>query len=406
MPASEAAHFGSAILICDLMGKILRLSPDQSSNTFAVGELFYAAIDHISRGKANAFLKAVRENGTALDWQLVIRSADGLTLLHFGGYLSGDRLTIVCSNSRDEMLGQFEILLRSTIAKENPPPDSFYAALIESRRQQPKDDALYDEISRLNNELINAHRELARRNAELARSIERRDQILGVVAHDLRNPLNVISLASRLLDDSRLSGTLSEAQQKALARIRSSTEFMTRLVGDLLDHASIESASLKLNRKLSDLVPIFQGSVAKNADAAVGKKLRIELEVRAKPLPIYADCDRVNQILDNLIGNAIKFSPPEGLITITIDRAGTNCITAIRDEGPGIPPNELTLVFEPFRRGASSKLESGAGLGLTISRALIEAHGGRIWVESEPGRGTVFFLSLPLSSHTLFESVV
>ena len=405
MPASDTAQFGSSILICDLVGKILRLSSDRSNNTFAVGELFYAAIDHISRDKASAFLKAVREDGTALDWQLVIRSANGLALLHFGGYLSSHRLAIVCSNSRDEMLGQFHILLRSIIAKENPPPDSFYAALIESSRQ-PKDDAPYDEISRLNNELINAHRELARRNAELARSIERRDQILGVVAHDLRNPLNVILLASGLLDNPRLSGALSEVQQKALASIRSSTQFMTRLVGDLLDHASIESGNLKLNRKYSDLVQIFQDSVAKNVGAAAYKKLRIELEVGVKTLPVYVDCDRINQILDNLIGNAIKFSPPEGLITITIDRDGTNCIAAIRDEGPGIPPNELTLVFEPFRRGVSSKLESGAGLGLTISRALVEAHGGKIWVESEPGRGTAFFLSLPLSSRTLFESVV
>lgn len=404
MLASELGQARSAILICDLRGEILQVWQEQPTSRFVKGELIYSAIDHFSVAKASAFLDAVRDNGAALDWLLVIPVAAGLTVMHFGGYFSSDRFVIACSPSRNDLIREFQKLLKSPIATDSPPPDSMAMLLADIEHQGTKDDILFEELSRLNNELVNAYRELARTNAELGRSIQRRDQLLGVIAHDLRNPLNLIVISCHMLDDLCSSRALSETQQKSVARIRRSAEFMTHLVMDLVDHASIESGKLKVELRPHDLVHIVKENVTKNTPLALDKELKVELSFGAEVMPVRVDSHRINQVLDNLIGNAIKFSPSRGVITITLYRDGKNCVAAIRDQGPGVVSSELATIFEPFRRGSEGKSGTGAGLGLAISRALIEAHCGKIWVESEVGRGSIFYLSLPLATLSILES--
>src|SRR6202035_1633892 len=146
--------------------------------------------------------------------------------------------------------------------------DSIAMLLADIEHQGTKDDILFEEFSRLNNELVNAYRELARTNAELGRSIQRRDQLLGVIAHDLRNPLNLIVISCHMLDDLCSSRALSETQRKSVARIRRSAEFMTHLVMDLVDHASIESGKLKVELRPHDLVHIVKENVTKNTPLA------------------------------------------------------------------------------------------------------------------------------------------
>jgi signal transduction histidine kinase len=223
------------------------------------------------------------------------------------------------------------------------------------------------------------------------RAVHTRDNVLAVVSHDLRSPLNAILLqASSLLraplEDRRVKG------RKSSETIRSAAKRMDRMIGDLLDAASIDANRLSLDIAPQPIGPIVRDSI-EALDGTAGVTLRLDWKT-AEDITVACDRGRIVQVLGNLLGNAIKFTPTGGGITVRLETRGHEILLAVEDSGPGIPRKQFPHLFERFWQDQKTA-HKGTGLGLAISKGIVEAHGGRIWVESEVGQGTTFFFTLP-----------
>jgi signal transduction histidine kinase len=219
-----------------------------------------------------------------------------------------------------------------------------------------------------------------------------REEILRIVAHDLRNPLNTISMATSLLIETPLPDAI---RTKQLQVIRRAGERMNRLIQDLLSVTTIEAGRLTIEPRLVRLEELCREATDMLGPLAQEKSITLRVDERADLPPVRADPARVLQVFSNLVGNAVKFTPPGGSITISTDRAGSEVRCAVADTGPGIPPEQLPKIFGRFwqaKRGDGR----GVGLGLAIARGIVEAHGGSLSVQSEVGQGTVFSFGLPL----------
>lgn len=261
--------------------------------------------------------------------------------------------------------------------------------------------SLRDDL-RFGHEQLDLAEELSRRaalaveNARLYRDSQEatriRDEVLRIVAHDLRNPLNTISLSAGLLRET-IPGD-REAERRQIGVIERSIERADRLIRDLLDVARMAGRHLNVDRKPEDSTRLANEAVDLHRGLARQKGLRLEAEIPESLPAIEADRDRILQVFSNLIGNAIKFTPAGGTITIGAEDADREVRFFISDTGPGISEDQIPHLFDPFwqvQRGSSD----GAGLGLAIVRGIVEAHGGRIWVESELGVGSTFRFAIP-----------
>jgi PAS domain S-box-containing protein len=247
--------------------------------------------------------------------------------------------------------------------------------------------------------------ELARRaslaveNARLFRqareAVQARDEVLSVVAHDLRNPVGTVIMGANLLLDEIPDGE-RPFERKYLQIIRRSAERMDRLIQDLLEVKRIETGKLALELRPDDLGRVLSESVEMLRPMAAAATLRLEEEVPEGLPRVLVDGLRVQQVLSNLVGNALKFTPAGGVITLRAEPRGAEVQVSVADTGPGISPEQLPHVFGRFWQGGR-KDGLGVGLGLAIAKGLVEAHGGRIWVESEPGNGTVFSFTVPVA---------
>jgi signal transduction histidine kinase len=262
--------------------------------------------------------------------------------------------------------------------------------------QAGRDDRYYDELSQLNNELANAYRDVAKKSSELSRLNDQKNQLLGMAAHDLRNPLEVILTYSEFLLE-EAAPRLDRDQVAFIETIRSSSEFMLHLVEDLLDLAKIESGRLELDLAPVDLAEVIDRNVAMNRVLAAKKGIGIELRIADGPFPMLVDPPKIEQVLNNLIGNAVKFSPPESTVEVRLSRADGGVVVAVADQGPGVPPDELDRLFRPFERTRvrSTAGEKSTGLGLAIVKRIVEGHRGEIRVESGPAGGSTFLVTLP-----------
>jgi signal transduction histidine kinase len=242
-----------------------------------------------------------------------------------------------------------------------------------------------------------AEAEIAQKNVELARLNALKNQFLGMAAHDLRNPLTVVNTASSfLLDDS--SRLLSAEQRREfIRRINANGEFMLKLINDLLDVAKIESGRLDLELATGDLCGLIEENLTMNRILAEKKSIRLDFAAECGlPLSRF-DRGKVEQVLNNLISNALKFSAPGTAVTVQASHVNDSVVVSVRDRGQGIPAEELDKLFKPFGKTTvrSTAGEKSTGLGLAICRKIVEGHGGRIWAESEVGRGSTFSFSLP-----------
>ena len=218
-----------------------------------------------------------------------------------------------------------------------------------------------------------------------------RDHLLAVVAHDLRNPLSSIVTSTALLKRSPLAE--EPGSQKHLQTINSSVERMNRLILDLLDIASIEAGRLSLDLRLQEVASLVQELVDTYGPIAQAKGLRLQIEDESVGR-IAGDRVRFQQAIFNLVDNALRFTPPGGTVSVRVLRQGSDVVFAIADAGSGISEADRAHVFEAYWQ-ADARSRSGLGLGLSIAKAIIEAHHGRIWFETAEGRGTTFFVSVP-----------
>ena len=257
-----------------------------------------------------------------------------------------------------------------------------------------------DQLERLQIELADAHRQVTRQHAQLQKVNAEKSQILGVAAHELRNPISGILNASEYLlaDAARL---LEHNDMTLLEAIRSSCRFMLQLINNMLDISAIESGKLRLDRKPTDILLLIEQNLSLNRPLADRRQIGISVIARG-PLPLLnIDSQKIYQVIDNLVTNAIKFSVSGTKIEILVQAEEEFATIAVRDQGPGIPANERKAVFKLFRtaRGKDASRAAGTGLGLAIAKRIAEAHGGRLLLDSQVGKGSTFTVRLPVSGH-------
>ncbi|MFL6248250.1 MAG: ATP-binding protein [Thermoanaerobaculia bacterium] len=233
----------------------------------------------------------------------------------------------------------------------------------------------------------------ARLYQESQQAVRAREEVLAIVSHDLRNPLSAVILGSSLL---QMSESLSDEDREQLETIEVSAKRMSRLIADLLDVTRLEGGKrLPIEPETVHPAELLQEAQELFRAQATVASVTIEYQADDELPQVHADRHRLMQVLSNLIGNSLKFTPPGGRIAVSAMLRDDEVLFAIADTGPGIPHENLSDIFSPYWQAKRTE-RLGAGLGLPIAKGIVEAHGGRIWVESEQGNGTQFYFTLPL----------
>ena len=254
------------------------------------------------------------------------------------------------------------------------------------------------QVLELNHELNNLTRELAQKNAELVQLNALKNQFLGMATHDLRKPIGLILSYTEFLSG-EAGGALSAEHRDFLATIRGAAEGMRRVVDDFLDVSLIEAGRFSLDEQPADLGKLAQAAVTLVNLAATRRGVKIAVALDAAARSLFVDGPKLEQVLTNLLSNAVEHSPAAGGVTLGSRRLPAEVRVQVADTGQGLSPAQQQRLFQSFASGQiqKSKGERSIGLGLAIARKIVEAHGGRMFVESEPGRGSVFGFTLPLS---------
>jgi signal transduction histidine kinase len=235
------------------------------------------------------------------------------------------------------------------------------------------------------------------RMAEEIRAREQdREEYVHMISHDLRSPLTVILGQAQLLRKALQRAGVDGREKSSAEAIGTSAQRMNTMIQDLVDRARLESGQLRLNLRPVDLASYLRE--LKERLAGTIDTERMHLEIPPGLPPVMADPDRLERILTNLLTNAYKYSNPGTPITVKLALRDREVVTTVMDRGPGILPEELPSLFQRYRRTqAGAKRAEGLGLGLYITKGLVEAHGGKIWVESEVGQGSSFSFTLPVA---------
>jgi PAS domain S-box-containing protein len=300
-------------------------------------------------------------------------------------FLSDESRAVTLSHMRAASEEAYEVRARrrdgsELIAEVNARPFSYQG-------RQARVAAIHDVTERREAEAT------ARRLVEEQAATRARDQILGIVAHDLRNPLSTMLMAAELLREVLPADGPTYRQAEIIARAGSQ---MKRLIQDLLDVKRIESGRLVIEPRAVRASTLLCEAAEMLRPHAVANSLVLEVDAPADLPHVWADPQRIQQVLANLIGNAIKFTPKGGRIAMRASRMESEVRVIVADTGAGIPPDQLPHVFGQFWQGSPTD-KRGIGLGLAIARGIVEAHGGRIWVESVVGTGSEFSFTLPVS---------
>jgi signal transduction histidine kinase len=244
-------------------------------------------------------------------------------------------------------------------------------------------------------------RDMAHTFNEMANSLARQQEsqltFLAGIAHDLRNPLSALKLSTALVAPGR--GELThERMQRTLAMVRRQVTRLDRMVGDLLDATRIEAGKLELQYEERDARELAREVVELYQASDTSHELRLALP--EEPVVLRADAARIEQVLNNLVSNALKYSPGGSRVDVAVLREADEVVFSVTDQGIGISAEEKRGLFAPFRRtGEARERAPGVGLGLSVSRRIVEAHGGHIEVDSQPGRGSTFRIRLALVPH-------
>lgn len=397
-PAFDFHNTPGTVLVCTLDGKIAQVVQDQLgwSSRVEVGRLLSSIVERESFGKMLNFLLEIREQGSTFDWQMNVALHDTIETLNFAGMIFEERLVILAAQSRNHMLGLYEELMRISNEQVNELRAVLKDQSSSSLSHSAQDDHYYDELTKLYNELANLQRDVAKKNVALERLNEQKNRFLGMAAHDLRNPLNAIMMYSEFLLD-EVAASLDEEHHEFLRVIRTSSEFMLHLVEDFLDIATIESGKLHLNLWPVNVTALVRENIALNTLLASRKEIALQAEYRGEVPEILADASKIEQVLNNLISNAVKYSPAGTVVTVTLDATAEAVVVTVTDQGPGIPADELERIFEPFERSSvkSTNGEKSSGLGLAIARKIVMEHHGTLTARNNDGRGTTFCMTLP-----------
>lgn len=246
-------------------------------------------------------------------------------------------------------------------------------------------------------QLADAFNSLVRR---LQREEEMRTDFIDMLSHEIRTPLTSISESVNLIEEG-LMGPVNDRQCKFLTIATDEIDRVVDLLHYLLEVSSLEKEGMDLESAPIDPQAFVEGCIAMVAPLAMAKKIEIRASVQPDELSVFADPERLRQVMNNLLGNAIKFSPQKTTVTVFagVQKNRKTFRFSVSDTGPGIEASEVALIFDKYYRGTEVKRHmDGTGLGLNISKLIIEAHGGRLWVNSQIGQGSTFYVDLPLKS--------
>jgi signal transduction histidine kinase len=406
-------------------------STTQIKITTAVSELTRNIYEY---ARAGAITCAVAERGEAFGLHVTARD-DGpgieekrLKAILRGSYRSASGMGIGLAGTR-RLMDDFDIETkpdegtRVTVVKWLPPDEAalvrervpelreFFAAevddsAIEELSRQNRDlvqilaelEEKRDELETLNSRLAESNRELNEANAKLRELSEMKEEFLALTTHDLRSPLTVISGVISFFTSGRL-GDLSPEQKNMVAMMERNTQSLIELVNDLLDASKLESGTMRLDLAAVEL----QGLVGELCETmhplAREKEIALEESLSRDLPPLRADRAKLRRVLVNLISNALKFTPKGGRVEVSAERAGDAVRVSVTDTGVGIPQEDLQRLFDKFEqaRSRATRSEKGTGLGLYITRQLVELHGGEISVRSEVGSGSTFSFTVPVA---------
>ena len=230
---------------------------------------------------------------------------------------------------------------------------------------------------------------------ELETASRHKSDFLATMSHELRTPLNAIIGFSEVLHE-QMFGELNERQLAYVNDVLQAGKHLLSLINDVLDLAKIEAGKMELELSQVAVPELLRSAISMHSERASRGGVELSLSNEPEKITIAADERRVRQIVFNLLSNAVKFTPPQGRVDISARLADGQVAIAVTDTGPGIPAAELETIFEEFEQATDGRTAEGTGLGLPLSRRLVELHGGRLWVESEPGRGSAFRFTLPV----------
>ena len=300
---------------------------------------------------------------------------------------------------RDEKLARSEAPQqeRQSVARERAHEDATI-----QRERTTSDEKLQEErearksvlasLLRLEREKTDQHLLLERERSDEA--LAARDDFLGMVSHDLRTLLAGIAMRAAMLVKNASEDAAGQRTRRDAESIQHFTARMNRLIGDLLDVASIEAGRLTVEPRPEDAIRLVRETVEAFHLSATAKGIPLDSEVARDSLLARFDHERILQVLANLLSNAIKFSPEGGRVSIRVEPAGEEVRFSVTDAGPGVSEENQGRIFERFWQALPSD-KRGLGLGLYISKCIVEAHGGRIWVENNADAGSTFFFTLP-----------
>lgn len=229
---------------------------------------------------------------------------------------------------------------------------------------------------------------------------EMKADFYSMVTHDLRNPAGNVWGVIRMLLAGK-AGPLTPRQEQLLGIAQTSASKLVGLINDYLDFAKLDAGFLRLDRREAELCEVVRASVGQAEPQAQVRQQTLDVVLPPDPVPAYVDPERLEQVLDNLISNAIKYTPDGGHIEVALERSGEEALLHVRDSGRGIPPDQIPALFAKYHRvpGEATRGIQGTGLGLLIVKEIVEAHGGSVRVESEgEGRGTTFVVTIPLGA--------
>jgi PAS domain S-box-containing protein len=349
---SSASRHRSRTELCDVLGRV----PRETSRPLLLESVFGSARPLLIR-------RPTRNDVTALAYGQ--EHVDALGTIDF------ELLMVVPLRARGRLLGAISFLSSALYSLE-PDADLRIAQDIAQRVAFAVDNA--------------------RLYSEAQRATRVRDDVLGIVAHDLRNPLSMILVEATLLAAG--DGPHAVNWNKSLEQIQRAAMRMNRLIQDLLEVTRMEAGRLTVEPRTISAGQIAADAAAAQRVLASASALELRLEVAPQLPDVRGDRDRLLQVFENLVGNAIKFTPKGGCITIGAARQEASVRFWVSDTGPGIPAGDQPHLFDRFWQARSAK-GGGAGLGLPIVKGIIEAHGGRVWVESAPGKGATFAFTIP-----------
>ncbi len=364
----RALFENSLALICihDLEGKVLAVNPAAAQKIGVpaervVGKSIEKLLLPAFRHRFSLYLERILEEGSSRG-TMHVQSAEGEDLVWAYQCIRFDR-----PGAQSFVLG--------------------HAFDITDRRRLESERQVY--LERIERQKV----DLELRNREVERANRHKSEFLATMSHELRTPLTAIIGFSDLLADG-FAGDLNETQGNYLGFVRKGSRHLLQLINDVLDMSKIEAGRLDLDPEDLDVEEVVAEVRSTIEPLSAAKRLEVTYQFPAQ-LIVHADRVRLKQIFFNLLSNAVKFSADAGKVAIEGSRVGRFVCLSVRDEGSGIAPENQEAIFQPFRQVPTSGRREGTGLGLAIVRRLVEQHGGRIWVESAPGKGSTFAFLLP-----------